>query len=405
MCSNSPVGGKDKVWCGSGWTGQPSVFERDGRRWVVFGAYDKHVHFLDAITGERILPDFPTGDIIKGSVSIDPDGYPLVYSGSRDDFLHVIAIDRAVPTELWSLAADAVSPTLWNNDWDGSPLVLGDFLFEGGENSQLHVVKLNRGYDAGGKVTVAPQLVFNAPGWDAELLNAIGDNDVSIEGSVAVSGDTIYFANSGGLVQGWDISGLEDGEAPTRTFRFWTGDDTDASVVVDADGMLYVGSEYERSLPRSKQVGQLMKLDPSKPADPLVWSVADSGEVPSGIWATPALHRDVVYVATNGGRLLAVDRKTGAIRWEKLLPGPTWQSPVVVDDVLIEGDCNGVLHAYDVKDTTVEPPELWSLALDTCIESTPAVFKGRLYVGTRGGFWFIIGDPPTTATTAALKPS
>ena len=26
-------------WCGNGWTGQPAVFERDGRTWVVFGAY------------------------------------------------------------------------------------------------------------------------------------------------------------------------------------------------------------------------------------------------------------------------------------------------------------------------------------------------------------------------------
>ena len=29
---------------------------------------------------------------------------------------------------------------------------------------------------------------------------------MSIENSVAISGDTVYFANSGGLVQGWDMS-------------------------------------------------------------------------------------------------------------------------------------------------------------------------------------------------------
>ena len=64
-----------------------------------------------------------------------------------------------------------MSPTKWNNDWDGAPLVIDDYFFEGGENSQFHIVKLNRGYGADGKVTVAPQLVFNAPGWDQELLN------------------------------------------------------------------------------------------------------------------------------------------------------------------------------------------------------------------------------------------
>ena len=393
MCAESTEGDETRTWCGTGWTGQPSVFERDGRTWVVFGAYDRNVHFVDGATGERILPDFPTGDIIKGSVTIDPDGFPIAYIGSRDNRLRAIAFDRPEPTELWSLDADAVSPTLWNDDWDGTPLVVDDHLFEGGENSQLHIVRLNRGYGPDGLVTVAPELVFNAPGWDDQLLADIGDQQVSIEGSVSISGDSVYFSNSGGLVQGWDIAGLQDGTTPTRTFRFWTGDDTDATVVSDEEGMLYVASEYERHTPRSTEVGQVMRLDPSRPDDPLVWSVPVQGADKSGVWATPALHRDVVYVATHLGDLMAIDRESGAVRWTIRLPGPTWQSPVVVDDVIIQGDCNGVLHAYDVSDTTVQPPELWSVDLGGCIESTPAVWNGRIYVGTRAGQFFAVGDP------------
>ena len=90
--------------------GEPAVFERDGRTWVVFGAYDRAIHFVDADTGQDIIPPFPTGDMIKGSVTIDPQGYPIVYSGSRDNYLRAIAFDRPQPTELWSLSADAVSP-------------------------------------------------------------------------------------------------------------------------------------------------------------------------------------------------------------------------------------------------------------------------------------------------------
>jgi len=392
MCSESHDQQGTRTWCGTGWTGEPAVFERDGRTWVVFGAYDRAVHFLDYTTGERILPDFPTGDLIKGSVTIDPDGFPLVYTGSRDNYYRVLAIDREEPTELWRLSADAVSPTKWNNDWDGSGLIIDDYLFEGGENSQWHIVKLNRGYGPDGKVTVDPQLVFNAPGWDDELLGNISDQDVSIENSVAISGNTVYFSNSGGLVQGWDISAVKRGGDAVRVFRFWTGDDTDASVVVDEKGMLYVASEYERRNARSREVGQIMKLDPSRPDNPLVWSVADNDYNPGGVWATPALHKDVVYDATNGGRLLGIDRETGAVLWEKKLPGPTWQSPVVVDDVLIEGDCNGVLHAYDVSDTAVDPPELWTVEIGGCIESTPAVWKGRIFFGTRAGKFWAVGD-------------
>jgi outer membrane protein assembly factor BamB len=110
------------------------------------------------------------------------------------------------------------------------------------------------------------------------------------------------------------------------------------------------------------------------------------------MWATPALHRDVVYATTNGGQLLAVDRATGEVRWRERLTAPAWSSPVVVDDTLLVGDCSGTLRAFDVTDTAVDPPERWSLRLGGCIESTPVVWKGRIYVGDRGGRFHAIGD-------------
>ena len=396
LCGNSPVGGENKTWCGSGWTGQPSVWEQDDKTWVSVGAYDKNIHFWDAATGKSLIGDYDIGDIVKGSVTRDPDGFPLLYSGSRADF-HVIATDRdgGQPESLWTLTATDVSPTKWNNDWDGSPLVLDDYLFEGGENGQFHIVKLNRKMGDDGKVSVDPKIVFNAPGWDdQELADLSGSgsrvNDVSIENSVAISGNTVYFSNSGGLLQGWDISGLKDGKTPTRTFRFWTGDDTDASVVIDKEGMLYVAQEVDRSSSSSRntEVGQLVKLDPTKPDDPIVWSVADD----SGMWATPALYDGVVVAPTDSGRIVGVDQKSGEILWEKKLPGPTWSSPVIVDKVWVQGDCNGVLHGFDFADPRTEPPELWNVQLEGCVESTPTVFQGQIFVGARGGKFYALGD-------------
>jgi hypothetical protein len=392
LCGKSSDAKGERVWCGTGWTGQPAVFERDGRTWVVFGAYDYGIHFLDAETGRQLLPTFRTGDIIKGSVTVDPDGYPLVYSGSRDNYFRILAVDRGRPTELWKLSATAVSPTMWNNDWDGAALVIDDYLFLGGENSQFHIVKLNRSYGSDGRVRVRPKLVFNAPGWDSQLLRDLPDENVSIENSVTVVGDTVYFANSGGLVQGWDIGGLKDGRKPERVFRFWTGDDTDATIVADESGALYVGVEYERRTERSRQVGQLLKLDPSKPGDPVVWSIGDRGGLPAGVWGTPALYRDIAIFDTTGGDVLGVDRSTGDVRWKlRTAGGQTWQSPVVVDGVLVIGDCTGFLHAYNVADTYAAPTRLWSKKVGGCVESTPAVWKGRLYFGTRAGAVMSLG--------------
>lgn len=393
LCRSSTVGSETRGWCGTGWTGQPAMFRRDGRLWTVFGALDGAVHFLDAETGEPLLDKFQTDDIIKGSVTIDPDGFPIVYTGSRDNFFRAIAFDGGEPRELWKLDAEATGPRKWNNDWDGAGLVIDDYLFIGGENSRIHIVKLNRSYDDDGLATAAPELIFSAAGWDDELLEAVGDN-VSIENSVAISGDTLYFANSGGLVQGWDISSLRSGEDPERVFRYWVGDDVDASIVIDELGMLYVAAEYERGNARSRELGQLIKLDPTKdPDDALVWAVEENQGLDTGIWGTPALHDGTIIFGSQGGHLRAVDRETGEDLWDIELGFHLWQSPVVVDDKLLMGDCFGTLRAFDVADARTEPDELWALKIDDgCIESTPAVWDGTIVVGTRLGGVYGIRD-------------
>lgn len=393
-CSNSSVGGNPKNWCGSGWTGQPAVFHPpgdDASWWIGFGAYNRRVNFLDPATGAEVYPAYATNDIIKGSITIDPDGFPLMYTGSRDGFYHVVAMDRAEPEALWKLDAEVIQPTKWNNDWDGSGLIIDDYLFEGGENSRFFIVKLNRGYDEAGLVTVDPEIVFSVESWDSELTAAVGSN-VSIESSVAVIGNTVFFANSGGLIQGWDISTLKDGGIPEQVFRFWTGDDTDATIVADEAGFLYIASEYERGTTRSKELGQVMKLDPRNPEAPVAWSKEVNSGIDSGIWATPALHRDILIVPTHGGRVLGLSRHDGTELWSIRLPGPLWQSPVVVDDVLLQGDCLGTMHAFDVSDTAVTPPELWSVDVEGCIESTPAVWQGSIFFGTRNGTFYALRD-------------
>jgi PQQ-like domain len=398
MCAPSTDESGTHTWCGVGWTGQPNVIPRDnGLTELRFGAYDTGYHFLDARSGRQIRADLDTGDLAKGSATSDPDGYPLYYAGSRDNLFRIVALDRRRPKVLWSLNADTSVPDpVWNNDWDGAALVVGDYLLEGGENSWLYVIKLGRGWTKRGKVRVRPRVVRTLPSWDARLDSEAPGRHYSIESSVAFHDGVAYFANSAGLVQGWDISDvLEGGRRAKRVFRFWTGDDTDASVVIDEDGYLYVASELENFGARSLRVGQLMKLDPRRRKRPLVWSVPirqTGGDGKAGSWSTPALHEDAVYVATNAGGLLGVDRRTGRVRWRIGLPGPTWSSPVVVDDVLIQGDCNGVLHAYDVSDPLRRPRELWSVELGGCIEATPAVWKGQIFVGTRAGAMYAIGD-------------
>lgn len=396
MCSTSSVGGESKVWCGTGWTGQPVVWERpDGKTEVIFGAYDRSVHFVDADTGTDLRPPFPTGDIIKGSVTLDPDGYPLLYFGSRDNKLRIVALDRDVPTLLWSMDANEVSG-IWNNDWDSNPMIIDDVMYEGGENGWFFAIGLHRGYGDEGLVSVDPEKLVQFPGYNDDLLAKSGRN-VSIESSLVAFDSRVYFANSGGRVVGVDVSRVWDGEAPV-VFDYYTGGDIDATPAIDSDGMIYLSIEHEpgemNALERARnlEVGQLVKLDPYTDGDPLLWGVdltESSGD--SGSWASPALYQGFVYTNTHAGALIAVDGSSGEVVWSDAVGFHSWSSPAIVDGVLITATCLGDVRAYSLDDPA-SPVKLWSVDLGgACLESTPAIWNGRIYLGSRDGFMRALG--------------
>jgi len=394
MCGRSTVEGETTEWCGTGWTGQPVVWEHDGRTEVIFGAYDHAVHFLDAATGERSRPDFPVGDLVKGSVTLDPDGFPLLYFGSRDNRLRALALDREAPTEVWALNANPEG--VWNNDWDGNPVVVDDVLYEGGEDSFFYAVKLNRSYDGEGRVQVDPQVLVEQPGWTPQLFSQIGDRNVSFESSVAVIEGRAYVVNSGGRVLGFDIASVGSGAAPI-VFDYWLGDDADATLVIDDQGMIYASVELERGLDRAREVGQLVKLDPSRPDDPLMWSVAvppqPGGDGKGGLWSTPAIRDGLLYASTHPGELLVVDTADGTVVWREDIGAHEWSSPVIVGDTLVVGECERTgLRGYSLADPR-NPADEWSVQVGGCVESTPAAWDGRLYVGSRDGYFYAFGEP------------
>lgn len=392
MCRASVNSGEVAVWCGLGWTGQPVVYERsDGVVEVIFGAYDGAVHFVDGDTGRQLRTPFQTGDIIKGSVTLDPDGYPLLYFGSRDNYFRVLALDRPQPVELWSLHSSEVSG-IWNNDWDANAAIVDDVLYEGGENGWFFAYLLNRGLDEDGLVTVSPSQLLAMPGYDDELVANSGRN-VSIESSPVFFEERVYFSNSGGRVVGLDVSDIRSGVAPI-VFDYYAGGDIDATPVVDTDGFLYVAIEHEPSqmgvveLTRNLEVGQLLKLDPYATGDPRVWGIdLTEGPDDAGIWATPALYEGFLYVGTNAGDLLAVDTATGNIVWTDAVGWHAWSSPVVVDEVLVVATClGGELRAYSVAQPAAPTP-LWTVSVvANCVEATPTIWNGTIYIGARDGF-------------------
>lgn len=393
MCSTTSQGdGTTKTWCGTGWTGQPLVWEHDGITEVIFNSYDGNVYFLDGATGEQTREPFRTGEMVKGTWTLDPDGHPLLYGGSRDNFYRIVALDREVPIELWRMGPHPDGQ--WNNDWDGNGSIVDDVLYVGGEDSFFYAVQLNRGMEDG-LVTVDPEVVVATPTFNDEYHALTGDRQTSVESSPVVTDDAVYVANSAGRVVGWDREALTRGEAKV-VFDWWAGDDVDASLV-HADDHLYVAVEWDRKLPRGREVGQLIGLDTSRPEDPWMWGVDlhSDGVGDGGLWSTPALHGDHLYVTTHRGALIVVNRHTGEVVHQEPIGFHEWSSPAVVSspdrgvELLVALCQGGGLRGYSLSDPAT-PVQTWELQLPTgaCVESTPAVWDGRIWVGSRDGFFY-----------------
>jgi outer membrane protein assembly factor BamB len=141
--------------------------------------------------------------------------------------------------------------------------------------------------------------------------------------------------------------------------------------------------EIERNL----EVGQLVKLDPYADGDPKLWGLdLSAGSSDAGSWSTPAVHEGVVYVNTHQGSLIAVDAGDGSLLWDDEVGFHSWSSPAIVDDTLVTATCLGDVRAYSLADPR-SPVMEWSLNLGgACLESTPVVWKGTIYLGSRDGY-------------------
>ena len=103
----------------------------------------------------------------------------------------------------------------------------------------------------------------------------------------------------------------------------------------------------------------------------------------SGIDSTAVIGQSgTIYVLCNDGSLCALDKETLSIKWKYPTKSPVkWASPVVgKDETIYFGTGDGILYALD-KDGKL----LWNIALDSPIQSTPAIDTGIIYISSING--------------------
>lgn len=397
-------------WTGVGWTGQPAVVnwpdslrrqmnlypdkkEKDGLVEVVYGSMDGKIYFFDLENGERTRDPINFGEPIKGAVTVDPRGYPLLYVGQGDQlgarfgFYIYSLLDGEL---LYFLnGRDTFALRQWAA-FDSNPLfdAATDRMYLCGENGVVYNIKLNTNHDKEkGKITIDPEITRYR--YKTAITGLYG-----IENSPAAFSHYLFFGDNGGVTQCLDLRTF------TPVWVFDNSDDSDGSVALDWEEdaqklFLYTANDAKV---RSNGMSYLRKLDAETGA--LVWEHQYKCHidlnVSGGVLSSPVIGRGdisnaVIYWVAKlngyggGGALVAIDKYTGEKLWEKIMPRYGWSSPVAVytpegKSYLIVSDSGGYMHLIRGTDGEI----LHRINLGGNIEASPAVYGNILVVGTRG---------------------
>lgn len=399
---------------GAGWTGQPGLI-----KWspevkqimnikepykqqpefveVIYASLDGYIYFLDLLTGEETRDPIGIGNPIKGSVSIDSRGYPLLYVG--DGIPQNASFGQRIfslidQKELFFLKGNnAFAYRNWGA-FDSSPLInrMTDTLISAGENGLIYKIKLNTNFNLEkGTISINPELM-------KYRYRIKGNLHQGIENSIAVYRNLAFFGDNGGSIQGIDLQTM------TPYFALGPLDDTDATIAIETKGedvFFYTGTEVD--IIRKDGDAHIRKIN-GKTGE-VIWHKTYPAffydGINGGVLASPVVGKndleDVViftvarYKQRYSGLMVALNKETGEEMWQWEMPHYAWSSPVAVYNEMGEGyliQCDSAGNVTLVEGRTGR--NLHQINLGANIEASPAVFNNIVVVGTRGGKFFAI---------------
>lgn len=385
------------VWGGgTGWTGQPlyvewpdSVLARfreagttAAKREVFIGSLCGEIYFLDYESGKPVRPSIPTGNPIKGTMSLDPTLNGNLYVGqgvpSRSE-ISALTIDLFNNRIYHSFGPDRKAPRQWHA-YDSSAIRVGQFLFRPGENGTLYK------WDVSG----------STPRLHSSVSYRVGGTAPGMEASMAVSRNYGYTADNAGNIICFNLNTLQP------VWHYKLPDDTDSTPVLTEENgrtYLYTGCEVEHE---GVTKARYVKLDaltgreiwanetPAKRVD------TDTKHFDGGFYASSLPGqgdcKDLIFINVvnnekgQNGSFLAIERSTGKTRYSVPLKRYAWSSPVGFltpegKQIVVTFDCSG--HGYIINGADGEI--ICCRQIGANFESSPAVKGNTLMIGSRGG--------------------
>jgi outer membrane protein assembly factor BamB len=263
-----------------------------------------------------------------------------------------------------------------------------DTLIECGENGILYKVRLNTNFNKElGSISISPDIVMYR--YHSPMYGKVG-----AENSPAIYKNYAYFADNSGILQCVNINTLEP------VWIRYVNDDTDSTPVIEkeSDSQVYLYTACEVDLQKNNGYSYLRKLNALN--GELLWEKKVKASYDwynnGGALATPVIGKNdinnlvIFNVArtsenNDGGKLIALDKKTGEEVWVLDMKNYTWSSPVDVytkdgKSYLIQADSGCNMHLIEGKTGKI----INSIFLGGIIEASPVVYGNMVVIGTRG---------------------
>ncbi len=413
------------AWSGAGWTGQPLMVEENGVKYLIQGAYDHNLKKIRADSGELIW-QHNFGDVIKGTGTLWINPNPrnleeavLVMQGSRasgQSLAKTVGSYRGVSyftgRELWRLSSD--KSHCYSRDVDASCLVVGDTAYLGLETGFFVVFNPDPAKADTLDGILQPQIYKKTDSLYTLRDVALHSRNIVTEGSPTKLGQRIYLASGSGWVWGYDV--------PTQTmdWKFYIGSDMDGSPVATRDSCILIAVEKQYIAGK----GGVLKLDPQRDSavSPVVWyyptenrqfaswqggiigSVSTNESYAEGktramgacVAIDGFLHVFALNEIDTSKKVLLFDGKTSVATPKtvfKYPTGPAISTPLFIGDQILALTYDSLyLFRHDAQYN-------FSLSARLAIrgEATPLVHEGRIYVASRDGFLYCIGNSPDKA--------
>ena len=427
-------------WSGSGWTGQPVIVRDEGKLYLLWGAYDRKLHKIDLETG-KIVWEYSFDDIIKSSPTVIEDPHPkspedkyVVMAGSRRGWPSSFTDPRLAPyravsfgtgKELWRLPVPLTAS--YSRDVDGSGFFYKGRMYSGVESGWFY--KLDPFTTESWNGYEKPRVIAGRLLLGTAADQAAHQGNLVLEASPSLLNDVVYVSSGAGEVYGMRRSDLK------VVWDYHTGSDLDGTAVPTANGKLLVPVEKQYISGH----GGILMLDPSRdPADAVVWffptgdrKLADwEGGVIGSVAVSDAYDpwgrrpRIAAFSAIDGNLYVVSQNTTsGSVPGPvgdgpyptprliaKFFIGGSISTPIMVDDTIVAAGYDDHIHLYKIKYAPAEkgdagalrsPSGDWytvtvvekdSFAAGGAFESTPVMWKGRVFIGCRDGSLYCVGD-------------